>query len=224
MSSDSLVLVRGAARGGFRDAGVAVRFRGEVVTVTDAMIDSAELETRPPDGLGPAELKGYLAARYVANLDEEEVARVKSLSREGHEAASRIYQAIVLACLCRMRRLARQIAARVVVGDEDARRKAELVFEAALRPDNPLRLRARVGAALLRDAILELEQRDDAEDEVSPEDENEPGEDHQEVEHSIERSSESELPPSPRSYRSCDDELSWCDASLCSPRGEECAA
>lgn len=173
---DSMVLVRPALRSGLRTATVEVVFQRERVPVSDATIDLAQTGGKLPPTAEAPQIKGLQAATTILALDEQQIANVKERAYAGSDPAQRVYQVLVLAELCRMRRAARRLVAGAVRGDERSREGACAVIEAAMSP-GPSQLRARVAAALVVDALAEerrFAERSTEAPEPEPEQEQEP--------------------------------------------------
>lgn len=159
--SDSLLLVRQACEpGGLQSAKVEIQFKGKLIQVSDTHFDYARevlsagqgnLVSPPPE----VDRQALSAAISVTSLSTAQVKMVQRKALAGDESSERVYHAIVLAALCRMRAQARDIMRKALSGDPTAKAAVVKVVEIASgkrAADKSKRAQAQLSACLFRDA------------------------------------------------------------------------
>lgn len=164
-----------AARDGLRGADVRVTYQKALTRVAADHFDLASSSEPLPKDLAPHEIRGVMAAKTVLSLSPDDVAEVRMRAQLGDKRAERVYNALVLARLARMRRAADSLVSRALDDrDPDALTIARAIVSSALDKNNPRRNQCMVAACLVRDAIEQRKQSLSSEAEAPAESESGP--------------------------------------------------
>lgn len=174
---DPFLLLEKLAREGLENVSITIRVDGEPTPVTDVALEQVLTEDYPDKAsLSFEQAQAIKAAVAVVDLDEQDIADVVAKAQRGDEASARVYQALVLKELVKLRMIARRLVERTFNKDQKAKASIRYLMTVAQTPTHPNYNRARISVWLIRDVIRQAALRAKAEQEAKqrePEPDNE---------------------------------------------------